>query len=60
MYSKMVLMIVCWHYGMLVDTNGGASTLMNVDWIKWMYFCVNEFVVGINDSIFFGNEQEKV
>ena len=25
-----------------------------------MYFCVNEFVVGVNDSIFSGNEQQKV
>ena len=25
-----------------------------------MYFCVNEFEVGINDSMFFGNEQKKV
>ena len=31
---------------------------MNVDWIKWMYFRVNE--VGVNDSIFSGNEQQKV
>ena len=25
-----------------------------------MYFCVNKFEVGINDSIFSGNEQQKV
>ena len=25
-----------------------------------MYFCVNEFEVGVNDSIFSGNEQQKV
>ena len=25
-----------------------------------MYFCVNEFEAGINDSIFSGNEQRKV
>ena len=25
-----------------------------------MYFCVNEFDVGINDNIFSGNEQQKV
>ena len=31
--------------------------LMNVDWIKWMYFCVNEFEVGVNDCTFSGNEQ---
>ena len=26
---------------------------------KRMYFCVNEFEVGVNDSIFSGNEQQK-
>ena len=36
------------------------GTLMNVDWIKWMYFGVNEFEVDVNDSIFSGNEQQKV
>ena len=25
-----------------------------------MYFCVNEFEVGVNDSIFSSNEQQKV
>ena len=25
-----------------------------------MYFCVNEFEVGVNDSIFCGNKQQKV
>ena len=25
-----------------------------------MYFCVNESEVGVNDSIFSGNEQQKV
>ena len=25
-----------------------------------MYFCINDFEVGVNDSIFFGNEQQKV
>ena len=25
-----------------------------------MYFCFNEFEVGVNASIFFGNEQQKV
>ena len=24
-----------------------------------MYFCANEFEVGVNDSIFSGNEQQK-
>ena len=56
----MVLMVVCWRYGMPFDVNGGVSTLMNVDWIKWMYFCFKEFEVGVNDSMFSGNEQQKV
>ena len=60
MCSRMVLMVVCWRYGMLFDANGCVSTLINVDWIKWMYFCVNEFEVGVNDNIFSGNEQQKV
>ena len=60
MYSRMVLMVVCWRYGMSTDANGSISTLMNVDWIKWMYFYVNGFEVGVNDSIFSGNEQQKV
>ena len=60
MYSRMVLMAVCWRYGMPSDANGCVSTLMNVDWIKWMYFCVNEPEVDVNDSLFSGNEQEKV
>ena len=25
-----------------------------------MYFCVNEFEVGVNDSIFSGNQRQKV
>ena len=25
-----------------------------------MYFCINEFEVGVNDSIFSGDEQQKV
>ena len=33
---------------------------INVDWIKWMYFCVDKFEVSINDGIFSGNEQQKV
>ena len=37
-----------------------AQALMNVDWIKWMSFCVNEFEIGVNDTIFSGNEQQKV
>ena len=28
--------------------------------LKWIYFCVNEFEVGVNDSIFSGNEQQNV
>lgn len=34
--------------------------LVNVDWIKLMYFCLNEFELGVNDSIFSVNEQQKV
>ena len=46
----MVLMVVCWHYGMPYDTNDCISIIMNIDWIKWMYLCINEFEVGVNDS----------
>ena len=42
------------------DANGCVSTLVNVDWIKWRYFYVSEFEVGVNDSIFSGNEIQKV
>ena len=60
MYSRMALTVVCRRYEMPFDANGCVSTLMNVDWIKSMYFCVNEFEIGVNDSIFSGNEQRKV
>ena len=30
MYSRMVLMVVCWCYRMPLDANGCVSTLMNV------------------------------
>ena len=53
-------MVVWWRYRMPFDVNACVSTLMNVDWAKWIYFCVNEFEVGVNDSKFFGNEQQKV
>ena len=53
MYSSMVPMVICWRYGMPFDADGWIK----FDWIKWMYFCVNEFEVGFNDSIFSGNEQ---
>ena len=33
---------------------------MSVDWIKWVYFCVNEFEFGVSDSIFSENGQQKV
>ena len=56
----MVLMVVCWYYRMPFDANGCVFMLMNVDWKKLMYFCINEFEVGINDSIVSGNEQQKV
>ena len=60
MYSRVVLMLVRWRYGMPFDASGCVSTLMNDDWIKWMYFWVNDFEVGVNDSTFSGNEQQKV
>ena len=60
MYSRMVLMVVCWRYRMPFDANGCVSTLVNVGWIKWIYFYANEFEVDINDNIFSGNEQQKV
>ena len=60
MYSRKVLMVVCWRFEMPFDENDCVSTLVNVDWIKWMYFCANEFEVGVNDSIFSGNKQQKV
>ena len=60
MYSRKVLMVVCWRYGKPFDTNGCVSTPVNVDWINWMHFRVNEFDVGVNDSKFSGNEKQKV
>ena len=48
--DRMVLMVVCWRYRMPFDANGCVSTLVNVDWLKWMYFCVNDFEVGVNDN----------
>ena len=33
---------------------------MSVDSLKWMHFRVYEFEVGVNDSIFCDNEQQKV
>ena len=51
MYSRMMLMVVCWLYGMSFDANGWVSILVNVDWIEWTYFCINEFEVGV-DCIF--------
>ena len=33
---------------------------MNVNWIKWKSFYVNEFEVGVNDSMIPGNEQQNV
>ena len=57
MYTRMVLMVVCWRYRMPFDASGYVSTLVNVDWIKWMLW---ELKASVNDSIFFGNEQQKV
>ena len=31
MYSRMVVMVVCWRYRMPFDANGCVSTLVNVD-----------------------------
>ena len=59
MYSRMVLMVVCWCDRMPFDANGGVCTLVIVDWRKLMYLYVNEFDVGVNDNIFSGNEQQK-
>ena len=42
------------------DANGCVSTLVNVNWIKWMWFCVNEFEIGVDDSTFSDSEQQKV
>ena len=53
----MVLMVICLRYGMPFEWNGCVSTLVNVGWIKWIYFCIK---VGVNDGIFSGNEQQKV
>ena len=38
MYSRMVLMLVCWRYGMPFDANGCVSTLVNIDWVKECVF----------------------
>ena len=69
-YSRMVLMVVCCRYRMPYDANGCVSTQMNVTFYAKKLLiesyrsvnecCVNEFGVGVNDSIFSGNEQQKV
>ena len=33
---------------------------MDVDSMKWMHFRVDEFEVGVKDSIFSSNNQQKV
>ena len=33
---------------------------MSVNSLKWRHFRVYEFEVGVNDSIFSGNEQQKM
>ena len=60
MCSGVVLIVNCWRYRMPFDANVCVSTLVKVDWIKWMYFCVKQLEVGVNDSIFSGNDQRKV
>ena len=60
MYSRMVVMVVCWRDRMPLNANGRVSTLVNVDWIKWMHICVNEFEAGVIDCILSDNEQQKV
>ena len=34
----MVLMVICWRYGMPFDPDGWVSTLVNDDWLNWMLF----------------------
>ena len=60
MSSRMVLMVDYKRHGMPFDANGCVSTLVNVDWIKLMYFCVNEREVVANNNIFSGNEEQKL
>ena len=52
MYSRMVLMVICWRHRIPFDANGCVSMLVNVVWKTWMYFCFNEFKVGVNNNIF--------
>ena len=56
----MVLMVVCWRHRTPFDANGCVSYVSECRLNKMNVFCVNEFEVGINDSIFSGNEQQKV
>ena len=60
MYSRIMLTVISSHCRMSFNGNGCVSTLININWIKWMYFCVNEFQSGVNDSISSGNEPRKV
>ena len=53
-----MVLVVCRCYRMLFDANGCVSPLVNVDWIKWMFFCVNDFKVVVNDSTFSDNEHK--
>ena len=40
-------MIICWRYRMPFDANGCVSTLMNVKWIKCMYFASMSLRLGL-------------
>ena len=44
MYSRMVLMVVCWCYRMPFDANGRVSTLMNVTFYAEMIIESNRSV----------------
>ena len=76
MHSRMVLMVVCRYrmpFGVngcvstLMNVTFDAKMLKESDRSvnecrlnEMNVFCVNEFEVGVNDSIFSGNEQQKV
>ena len=62
MYTRTVLMVVFWRYRMPFDAHGCVSTLMNVTYAKILIERdrgIDVFEVGVNDSIFSGNEQQR-